>query len=80
MLSLAPAFYMLGAHSFSGQYRLYIFVIGLVLMLPLDSYFRKTGLAPDWWLRFKTTTTVFIIFSLVLYQFGNIILATLALT
>jgi hypothetical protein len=80
ILTLIPAFFMLSAFSVSGGYRVYILTVGFSFLLVLDIYFKKRSLTPHWWLRFKTPLTAVVVFSLVTYQFGNLILATLALT
>jgi hypothetical protein len=79
ILSILPAFYMFSAYSLGGGYRIYILLAGFLLLLPLDYYFKQKQLSPQWWFRFKVVITLYVSFALIFFQFGNYILATLAI-
>lgn len=80
ILSILPALYMLSAYSVSGGYRVIILGIGFTLLLPIDFYFTKTGLAPTWWLRLRIPLTITVVFCLVMFQFRSFIGATLGIS
>jgi len=79
-LSILPAIYMLSSYSVSGSYRLMILALGFVLLIPIDIYFRKTGLAPIWWLRLRIPLSAIVVLCLVLLQSKHFIAATLGIS
>ena len=41
-----------------------LLVLGFLALLPADLWFRKSGLAPEWWLRLRIPLTLAVIFAL----------------
>jgi hypothetical protein len=76
LLPFIPLFYMLSAYSVGGGIRLYILIAGFASLIPLDIFFKKSNLTPDWWLRMRMLLNSVAILCLMSFQFKRFIAAT----
>ena len=68
-LSILPTLYILGIHLYFDEYFLPLIGFGFILLIPIDIYFSKSKMAPEWWLRLRIPLSILVFGILILYNF-----------
>jgi hypothetical protein len=80
VLSLLPVFLILSVYSIGPVYRSFAVMACLIVLLPIDLYFKNRLLAPTWWYAFKLRMTIIVLLCLFTRRFIHFIHATLGVS
>lgn len=67
-LSILPTLYILGIHLYFDEYLLPLIGFGFILLIPIDIYFSKSKMAPNWWLLLRIPLSVTVFGILIIYS------------
>ena len=67
-LSILPTLYILGIHLYFDEYFLPLIGFGFILLIPIDIYFSKSKMAPNWWLLLRIPLSVTVFGILIIYS------------
>ena len=68
-LSILPTFYILSLHLYLAKYLIPLIAFGFILLIPIDIYFSKSKMSPEWWLRLRIPLSILVFGILILYNF-----------
>ena len=67
-LSILPTLYILSIHLYFDEYFLPLIGFGFILLIPIDIYFSKSKMAPNWWLLLRIPLSVTVFGILIIYS------------